>query len=265
MNNESGSRNYLKLDQLGQIHKNLCTTVLRNYVEGCPYSPRNIFEITGVDLIDFDFTWYGDIIVRSGGTLTIACTVRMSDNARIIVERGARLIIDSGKVTSACRGRWQGIEVAGNSERDKEKRLKEEHPQDVSVVYDFNLSQKGSYPSDANHHGVVILNNAVIENASTGITTGRSGALFAKKFSGGLVVAENSIFRNNLTAVKMLRFNDKNGDQPAAYHFKNCTFETSENETPADACFIQNCGVSGGQFTGNTFSNLRQQLPASVK
>ncbi len=254
-NSSSADRNYFMQKQLAQVHKNLCTTVLRNYIEDCPYNPDNVFEIAGDELIDFDFTWFGDIVVRSGGTLAITCTVRMPDNARIIVERGARLIMQGGRITSACGGRWRGIQVLGNSERTKGNKLKKEHPQNISDIYDFALSARGSYPRASDEHGVVILNKSIIENAVCGITTGGEGPLLAKKYAGGILLAENSVFRNNLLGIKFMKFNYKPDDQSAAYYVKGCAFETDDSAKEMNlSSFIQMKGVCGSTIADNVFN-----------
>lgn len=255
-NSSSADRTCFMLKQLALVHKNLCTTVLRNYIEGCPYRSDNVFEITGDELIDFDFTWFGDIVVRSGGTLTITCTVRMPDNARIIVERGARLIMQGGRITNACGGKWGGIQVLGNSERMKRKRLKKEHPQNPGDIYDFVSGKKGIYPNAGDDHGIVVMNKAIIENAACAITTGSETLIREKRFAGGILLAENSAFRNNGMAIKLMKFNYKPGDLPAAYRVRNCVFE-SDNPVVDEksSSFIQMSGVCGSEITGNIFIN----------
>ena len=60
--------------------------------------------------------FYQDIVIKSGNTLTVQCEVQFVPDAKIIVEPGAKLIIDGGKLTNDnyYRTFWQGIEVWGN-------------------------------------------------------------------------------------------------------------------------------------------------------
>jgi len=54
-------------------------------------------------------TFTGDIIIKNGVTLNIhpGCTLTMTSNSKIIVERNARLIIDNSLITAS--GSWDGI------------------------------------------------------------------------------------------------------------------------------------------------------------
>ncbi|MCB9019884.1 MAG: hypothetical protein H6546_06105 [Chitinophagales bacterium] len=55
----------------------------------------------------------GNVVIKTGTTLTVKCILGMPDDAKMIVERGARLVIDGGFLTSNCGELWQGIEVYG--------------------------------------------------------------------------------------------------------------------------------------------------------
>ena len=91
------------------------------------------------------------MIVDSGATLTVTCTLSFVPQARLIVRPGDTLIVDGGTLTSAYPGEmWQGIEVVGNRTRHQ------------------NAANQGG--------GTVILrNNATIENAHCAIKTGLGG------------------------------------------------------------------------------------------
>jgi hypothetical protein len=93
-----------------------------------------------------------DVIVRTGASLTITCEVRMGEGKRIIVRRGARLVVDKGKITKLCDGKWGGIAVHGNANK---------------IQPDPQAGQQAS--DDA---GIVIIkNNSLIEYANTAIST----------------------------------------------------------------------------------------------
>ena len=52
-----------------------------------------------------------DLIVKDGATLTVEQDLVMSEGGSIYVEKGARLIIDGGRITSC--GEWEGIKAEG--------------------------------------------------------------------------------------------------------------------------------------------------------
>lgn len=66
--------------------------------------------------IDKDTIWNSqhlinrDVVIDSGYTLTISGEVWMVETSRIIVEPGAKLIIDGGHITGMCNRFWNGIE-----------------------------------------------------------------------------------------------------------------------------------------------------------
>ncbi|MCF8350939.1 MAG: hypothetical protein K9H15_07195, partial [Bacteroidales bacterium] len=55
----------------------------------------------------------GDVTVNSDVNLTIKSTIGFGENASLNILPGARVVIDSGKLTKACSGLWQGIDVYG--------------------------------------------------------------------------------------------------------------------------------------------------------
>jgi len=217
----------------------------------------NVTTVSSSETWDVDVWSEGDIIIEPGAVLTITCTVAMPDNARIIVERGAKLIVDGGTITNVCGEMWEGIFVHGNAERTNNQ-LNEPHPQ-LNEVYDFVNNTNGSYPSDNDQHGVVVLNNATIENAYHAIRCGTDAPVsyFVPEYAGGIVVAENSIFRNNRYCVEIPRFNYRASDGPALYYFKECRFETdgalNGNTLPKN--FITLWNVKGVTLLNNLFIN----------
>jgi hypothetical protein len=104
------------------------------------------------------------------------------------------------------------------------------------------------------------LNKAVIENAACGITTGSEALVKEKRYAGGIILAENSTFRNNTMAIKLLKFNYKPTDLNAAYHIKKCTFETDAPSFEEKvASFIDITGVCGSDIGDNAFKNTSKQ------
>ncbi len=96
-----------------------------------------------------------DLYVEQGATLEVSCTVYMGNQAKIIVEPGARLVINGGKITALdghCSSFWPGIEVWGTTNQHQ-------------------------FPADhPTYQGLVVLKNgAVIEHAREGIQTMKPG------------------------------------------------------------------------------------------
>ena len=192
------------------------------------YVPEEAPTTTG-EIITWNSTrnMQGDIIVRSGNTLIISCTVRMPDNARIIVERGAKLILGGGNITNACEpdpvngitGMWGGIEVWGNAANPHWNG----NGQFISPA-ELIGTNANSYPQDVDDHGVVVLiNDAILENAFTAITTRNTTVSNGEGFYGGIIYAEDSQFLNNGRAVEFMRFGP-NLFPFNASHFEDCTF-----------------------------------------
>lgn len=196
-------------------------------------------------------TWYnnrtifGSLVIPAGKTLTINATVKFSSNSRIIVERGGKLIVDGGKLTSADNGTWRGIEVWGTT----------------------SLSQS------AVNNGLVTLNNATIENAETGIILAKryrsisiinpptiitctaeeisiqpppSSLIIDANYSGGKIIATNSRFINNKIAVEFYPYNKTNYSS-----FTRCTFEINKSIQANNMVYIS--GTNGVKFNGSNF------------
>jgi hypothetical protein len=106
--------------QLGRIHSNFNRDGSRQrkkLVENwCNYKP----DATIVIKRGQNIQWYGgkdlegDIVVNSGGELTIGCTVSLPEKARVTVNPGGKLILDEGMITNRCGQKWEGIEIAAN-------------------------------------------------------------------------------------------------------------------------------------------------------
>lgn len=127
----------------------------------------------------------GNIIVKSPAVLTINTNIYMMPGMEIIVENGAQLILDGGRITSIdgdCSQptedkKWKGIRAIGNP---------------------FMISQ--------NITSVEIKNGAIIENAVTGINTSNLvfGGLFgALNYSGAKITIDNSSILNCNTGINM--------------------------------------------------------------
>ncbi len=186
-----------------------------------------------------------DLIIPTGKTLTISSTLYMASGTQIKVRRGAKLIVDGGKITSRAlcipSMMWQGIFVEGDPAK----------------------------PQTAIYQGTVILkNNAIIEDARNAVSTSKlapdGGTLWTHM--GGIVQATNSTFRNNLRAVEFLTYHNTfvnpNSETPNLSYFKDCIFETTallKDYQLSPSFFATLLGVYGVKFTRNTFIN---RIPA---
>lgn len=124
-----------------------------------------------------------DVVIKTGYTLTITDVVQMIATSRIIVEPGATLVIDGGKITNMCNELWGGIEVRGSA-----------------YLGQASIGAQGI---------VQLKNGAIIENAVIGIETVKNtrsqNGLWTTdpSFSGGIINAEeNTQFLNCRTAVR---------------------------------------------------------------
>ena len=143
---------------------------------------------------------HGNIIIDSGAVLTIKNEVYMPNCARIIVERGGKLILDGGKITNACDYFWAGIEVRGTTSANQ------------------TASAQG---------WVEIINGGVVENSEYGIYTGKTlycGGGWASGYSGGILECDSAYFINNKLSVQFTTYSTDYSDS----YFENTTFEIND-------------------------------------
>jgi hypothetical protein len=162
-----------------------------------------------------------DIIVEAGAELTISCKVVFSEDTEINVEPGGRLVIDGGHLTTqhnSCGSRyfWNGIDVIG----------------DPSIVQNQNSQ---AY--------VELKNGAIIENAKNAISTGDDGNA---NYSGGIVSAKNSVFRNNDRHIEFLEYTFDNTS-----YFEECLFIYDDEFFPNNV--LPKYGVTLYKNKGVTF------------
>lgn len=162
------------------------------------------------------------VTIKSGTTLTVTSTLYMAPDARIIVEPGAKLIVNGGTITSACPDEfWGAIFVMGNRNQ----------------------------PQTQQYQGYVELNNATIENARNAISTWYPDDW---NTTGGIIKATNTTFRNNLRSVEFLSYNNSNQGS-----FTNCTFSWDENlfaHEKSQLTHVTMYDVTGVEFTKCYFS-----------
>ena len=205
-----GVTRYISPKQSGRMHRALAihdnnfrinNRFVHKYVK--EITPATVpYEITSNEVWDFKIKMYQNIIVKPGNTLTIKCEVMMPNDGKIVVEPGARLIIDGGRVTNFYYlldekvDLWQGIEVWGNNQANQ---------------------------STANQGFLQLKNNAVIENARTAVAVWKRNDYTS---SGGIVMASNSTFKNNWRSVEYI-----------SYH----NFFTTSNNEISNKGLLSNC------------------------
>jgi hypothetical protein len=175
------------------------------------------WNITSNEKWDFSIHMYRDIVVKAGNTLTISCKVSMATDGKIIVEKGAKLVIDAtGEVTGWCKKTpagsmnnmplWAGIEVDGD-------------------VYQ-NQAINNTTGYSANQGIIEIKPGGKVSGAFKGIITGRYWSLyggFLPTHTGGIVIANGAVFENNVYDIILYKYQLGNPRSK----IQNCTFKTS--------------------------------------
>ncbi len=217
--------------QLGKMHTYLMDSLpgywLNDY---CDFNPNNTITVENGQHL----TWTGsrmlngNLVIKKGAHLTISgCTVSFPAwRGGIIIEPGGVLIVDGAKLTSACDQMWAGIQVQGNPNLTQ---------QDAVInIYGGNVTTQ--------NQGVLLLkNNAVIERAFVGVRNCASWWLPTQGINdnwpqvggnaGGIIVAENAIFRNNRKCVELFSYHsfvNTTDENPYRASFTNCTFAAND-------------------------------------
>ncbi|MBP7534260.1 MAG: hypothetical protein KA783_07410, partial [Chitinophagales bacterium] len=170
--------------------------------------------------------WGSNIRVTPGNTLTVKGLLNMSEDKRIIVQRGAKLIVDGGTITNTCGNRWGGIEVWGNTD------VASRHQLYFNAAYtNDNLPPITDYetaPLPLTGPGVVVLkNNALLEYGPLGtIVTQRTDGYYPNHY-GGIVVAQDATFLNCKKGVGFMKYRYENYS-----YFNRCHFISNNNNLP---------------------------------
>lgn len=174
------------------------------------YNCSCIFEFDSTyHHISSDTTWNDTtyinytLVIDSSATLTISSYAGFSPEAGIIVKQGGELVIDGGLLTKVCPDLWRGIQVWGSD----------------TVQY---LNE---------YFGVVrLMNDAVIEYAYCGISNHCTLCDRNLMQSGGIIMAEDAVFRNNRTDITFAPFKNQYLGNELSYSatFENCLFLTTD-------------------------------------
>lgn len=242
--------------QMAHMHRHLMNSSVSKYLK----LEDNLGTITISEPTVWDKIQVieSEVKIEPGASLTIECKTLMAPNVRIVVKRGARLIVDGATITTngptqtVCnsetkRERWTGIEVWGNTAQENTVEM---------------LSE--SYNLQTTDPGVVILKNgALIENAQVGIFPQQRATEWSEQLEhfGGLVSATGVTFRNCWKTAEFISFESIQNSS----RFTNCTitqlFLGTTVSNPVTAYFgVTNWQVGGIQFNQCTFNNLAAGL-----
>lgn len=238
----TGASCYLSPLQMGKINRALSMSSVRRYVK-CQTNTKGNIKVNANEVWDFDIKLYTGVTIKSGKQLTLKCKASFIDGKNITVERGGKLIVDGGTITSSCN-MWDGIFVWGD-------RTKSQNP----------------WATNTDQGLVWVKNGALIENALDAISTIKVDAAGVAdwNYTGGIVRCEgNSIFRNNRRAIQFLSFQNTHPTVPSIKlsnqsYISSCTFESTQHlnwpYTPLNY-FITMFDVQGIGIVGNTFQNI---------
>ncbi|MBX2972295.1 MAG: T9SS type A sorting domain-containing protein [Flavobacteriales bacterium] len=156
-----------------------------------------------------------DVVVKPGAVLYIGTmTLRFGPNAKLIVERGGRMIGYNSTFTSlTCPGsRWPGMRAEGNTANPYQT----DNPA-------LPVDQEQAY---------IRLQGCTVENARTGVWCARESFLGTSLagYTGGYVRAYTTTFRNCITGVRVEHYQRRSTTGsvlPNLCEFNSCTFETT--------------------------------------
>ncbi|MBA2610991.1 MAG: T9SS type A sorting domain-containing protein [Bacteroidetes bacterium] len=252
-------RNYLSPQQIGLFFYNSMAggPYTANY-PGIPggntiiYTTQCDYDNTKSITVSSNQTWTkcnnirGDITINSGVELIIKCNINMTKDAKIYVNKGAKLTLDGGTISNYCGELWGGIEVFGDNTL----------PQYIDPTTFMPLYQ-----------GMVVLkNSAKIANAKNGVSLGQrnsTSGLFISGTGGGIVQANPlTTFENNIVDVDFLNYVYVDPTKPAkailnVSYFKQTSFNANNSQmnslATADTRVIL-YGVRSVKFLGCNFS-----------
>jgi len=137
--------------------------------------------LEGTETITATTTWndpykaiHKDIRIAPQTTLTITGKVAFSPETDVIVDRGGRLILDSGQLTGMCNTLWNGIDLWG----------------------DHRLPQL-----EATQGVLEVRNGGTIEFSKCGVENGvYEGSAYT--YTGGIMIIDDAVFKDNVIGVR---------------------------------------------------------------
>ena len=195
-----------------------------------PFNDYNALILPAGENITWDDNkiFYYDLIIPDNTTLTIISDIYFAEGKKIVVKRGGKLILDGGTLTNIRGNNWLGIELHGNS----------------------------NDPQNSGNQGMVqIINEGTIKNAICGIKTYKPVPIDNShgpyEYTGGIIIANEAKFINNITAVNILPYNYQSMNS-----FTKCTFEVNNNDIYTGFmpdCFVKLSCIEGVDIKGCTF------------
>lgn len=195
-------------------------------------------EITANTVWDTDRDLHENILVKSGYELKITSKIDIGSNRKIMIEPGARLIIDGGVLTNACGEFWDGIEVWGN---------------------------KNQHQIAANQGRLITRNEARIEYAKTAIKVWKEDLNGINWDStGGMLTIQNTTFFNNQIGISYQNYHNINNgiEINNIGSVSNCSFiwdtPYSSNNIPYGIKMnhINGIRISGSDFIDDRTTNI---------
>ena len=195
-------------------------------------------EFSEIESITYDRTFDNEnlsfannLTVKSGNTLTVKNASNLEFNAynKIIIEPGAKLIVDGSTLTKGCVNIWGGIQIKGN---------------------------KDILQTEANQGVLEVINGGLIEYARSAIYVGNSNEPWND--GGGIVRINNAVFRDNIGGIEIPQYRSSVNQS----YIVNSTFETTDylstiGEYPY--AFISLWDVGTIDIRGNSFKNLNPE------
>ncbi|MBP6872379.1 MAG: hypothetical protein KBC43_10270 [Bacteroidales bacterium] len=205
-----------------------------NYNCTCLLEMDTISHVISADTTWADTTYVNfEVIIDSGACLTISGYTAFAPEAMILVNPGGKLILDSAYLTKACPDLWDGIEVRGS---------------DTSQFYN-------------EYFGIVeIRDGSIIEFARCAIANHCKRCSPAMNQSGGIILAEEAIFRDNETDILLAPFHHiyQGNEVPYVASFEKCRFLTTENlyDLTVPKAHVELKDIFGLIFYACEFENL---------
>jgi len=235
---------WLPPSEIGEMHRLLHTSNTRRYISPDTYFPNLSYVIEDTVTWNFNIRAYSDIIIEEGGKLEITCKLYMPEDARIIVKRGAQLIINGGLITSYDTVLWQGIEVWGTT--------------------------TASQSTSGAQGKITIENGGTIENAITAVFLSKSNGSggYIGGYEGGIIQIHDAHFINNRTGVRFFPYRNlvSGVEMDNLSYFHKSEFltdaELADESIPENFLYLD--GVKGINVNGCSFTNSRPEEEASV-
>lgn len=225
--------------QLSRIRFKLLSEML-DYLDKdlhCSRDPNSDLEIQSGEHLTFEETtvMQGNIVITSGGSLRVRCTLFMPSDARIIVEPGGKLEIQGGEITTFCDDLWLGVEIWGNS----------------------------SLPQTNINQGFIESNGGSISHAHAAIWVRQNDpdCNLIPSGSGGIAKMRDFHFYNNYNGVVFGPYMEEDNEGNFSFnqsYFHNCVFENFgdlKGEVIAFNSFLYVDGVFGLDIIGCDFIN----------